>query len=332
MQNEYPSIKSYIVASHNNNNVFGRLSITSLGLTGLLFTDDGDVFYETLENGNNIAYISNGKGRKQSSCETQHSEVKKSHTPSSRESFGGETKTYRMAIACSGEFSNKYNNNLTTINAKINEYLTELNAIYERDIAITFQLAPNNNDIVFFNPATDGLDNNNKLPTAFSVISSNMNASDYEIGHVFHELPAPQNGGFTGSGVAGLGNVCKDGSNWFNNKSSGWSGCGGPYPTSFWMDIFAHEVGHQFNASHTFYGTSNFCGAVGQRSPGNGVEPGSGNSMMSYEGTCQGSGSCDNQNITPTSNFYYFHGHSIDQIRSYITTSGSCSNDACTII
>lgn len=326
MQIEYPTIKSYIVASHNNNNVFGRLSITPLGLTGLLFTDDGDVYYEVLKNGNNIAYISNGKDKVQSSCGTIHS-ANKTENYTNRDSYGGETRTFRMAVACSGEFSNKYNNNLTTINSKINEYLTELNAIYERDIAITFQLAPNNNDIIFFNPATDGLDDNNRLPTAFEVISSNMNAADYEIGHVFHELNDPGNGFFNGSGVAGLGNVCADGSNWFNNKSSGWSACGGPYTTSFWMGIFAHEVGHQFNASHTFYGTSNFCGASGQRSPGNGVEPGSGNSMMSYEGTCQANGSCSNQNITPTSNFLYFHGHSINQIQNYIAGAGNCSND-----
>lgn len=317
MQEKYPDIRSFVVRS-TDGKVSGRLALSPLGLSGLVFSPEGDIYYEPISGDTHKTYRADYR-KSSASCETNHERSDRSeHHHTSRTETGGQRRIFTMAVAGSGEWSNKYGNNLVTINSKINEYLTELNAIYERDLAITIELTQNNDDIIFFNPLTDGLDSNAPLTTAQLIISANIPASQYDIGHVFYEMTAPA-GGWTGSGVAGLGVVCDN-----TTKAGGWSGCGGPYPTSFWMGIFAHEVGHQFAASHSFYGTTGNCGASGQRDPASAVEPGSGNTLMSYEGSCGAQQSCDSQNITPGSSFLYFHSFSIEQIHDFIDNSASC--------
>ncbi len=316
--NRYPENRSYKVRGLKDNPISGRMSITTRGMSAMLYTSSGNVFIEPTEGKYHRAYDFDGSIFESFSCGTDHSNLKDQNASSVRTSIGSTERKYIIAIASSGEFSAKHGNNLANINAAITDFLTLLNTMYERDLAITFELTADNDDIIFFDPNTDGLNPANtttQLNTAQSVINSEIGSANYDIGHVFHELDPPANG-WIGAGVASLGVVCAS-----STKARGWSSCGGNYPNSFWMGIFAHEVGHQFSAPHTFYGTSGNCSGS-QRSVGNGVEPGSGNSVMSYEGTC--SSSCGNQNITPESGFLYFHGYSIGQIESFVSGSGSC--------
>ena len=318
--NRYPENRSYKVRGVDDPYISGRLSLTNRGMTGLLSTKHGHIYIEPIDTKNHKAYRHDPTVLQNFSCGTDHSDYKKPKGTTIRESSGDVERKYRIAIASTGEFSAKHGNTLANVNAIITDYLTLLNTIYERDLSVTFELIGSNDNIIFFDPSSDGLDptnSNTQLSSAQSVIGSTIGSANYDIGHVFHELSPPM-GGWTGSGVATLGTVCSS-----STKARGWSACGGPYPNDFWMGIFAHEVGHQFAATHTFYGTSANCGGS-QRSVGNGVEPGSGNSLMSYEGSCFANGSCTNQNITPGSGFYYFHGHSIEQVNNFIASSGSC--------
>jgi hypothetical protein len=316
----YPENRSYKIRGINDKYISGRMSITQRGISALIFTKSKSIFIEPTQDEYHKAYDYDGSVFETFTCGTDHSNFKPSNESTSRESYGANERKYTIAIASTGEFSAKHGNNLGTINGIITDYLTLLNTLYERDLAVTFELTADNDDIIFFDPNTDGLDpsnNNTKLNTTQSVINSEIGSGNYDIGHTFYEMDPPANG-WWGSGVASLGVVCSS-----SSKARGWTGCGGSYPNSFWMGIFAHEVGHQFDATHTFYGTAGNCGGS-QRPVGNGVEPGSGNSLMSYEGSCGASGSCDNQNITPQYNFNYFHSHSIDQIQTFVTGSGGC--------
>lgn len=315
--NRYPENRSYKVRSIKDKYVSGRMAITANGMTAMLYTKAGHLFIEPTDSGSHRSYNFEGSIMESFSCRTDHSNIK-GHTKSGvRTSIGSNQRKYIIAIASSAEFSAKHGNNLSNINAAITDYLTLLNTLYERDLAVTFELTADNDDIIFFDASGDGIESNNKLGSAQTVISNGIGSANYDIGHVFYEIPFSGNG-WTGSGIASLGVVCSA-----STKARGWSGCGGNYPNSFWMGIFAHEVGHQFDATHTFYGTAGNCGGS-QRSVGNGVEPGSGNSLMSYEGSCGAGGSCSNQNISPQANFQYFHSHSIDQIQSFVSSSGSC--------
>ena len=318
--NRYPENRSYKVRGVNDKMISGRMSITVKGMSAMLYTPDGNVFIEPANGKYHKAYKHDASIFESFACGTDHSNFKSPSPSSVRTSIGSTERKYIIAIASTGEFSAKHGNNLANINAAITDFLTLLNTLYERDLAITFELTANNDNIIFFNATTDGFDPSNsstRLNTAQSVINSEIGSGNYDIGHVFYEMNPPTNG-WWGSGVASLGVVCNS-----SSKARGWTGCGGSYPNSFWMGIFAHEVGHQFQATHTFYGTAGNCGGS-QRSVGDGVEPGSGNSLMSYEGSCGAGGSCTSQNITPESSFQYFHSHSIDQIQTFVSGSGSC--------
>lgn len=322
--NKYPQNKTYKITGGNLPFLSGRLAISPRGVRGLIYTDAQTVFVESVDGNQHISYIyskSSGFG-----CDADMEEYRASETSQERSttSIGDEITEYRIAIATTGEWSNERNDDLVVINDEINTYLTELNTIYEKELAKTFVLIDDNDDLIFFDPATDGLDENNRVASAQSTISGIIPSADYDIGHVFHEMTytGPAGGG-VGSGVAGLGVVCKS-----SRKAEGWTGVGGNYNTSVVMDIFAHEVGHQFNAAHSFYGTSNFCSGF-NRSAGSGYEPGSGNTMMSYEGICQANGSCtETHNITPISSTIYFHAHSVEQMLDYtdIWTCGTTTS------
>ena len=327
--NKYPENRSYKVRGIKDKYISGRMAVTANGLTALLYTQSGSVFIEPAEGKYHKAYNYDGSILQSFSCGTDHSNFKSEVSSSVRTSIGSTERKFIIAIASTGEFSAKHGNNLANINAAITDYLTLINTLYERDLAVTFELTSDNDDIIFFNPATDGIDPANsstQLNTTQSVINSTIGSANYDIGHAFYEMDPPPNGGWWGSGVATLGVGCTS-----SLKARGWTGCGGSYPNSFWMEIFAHEVGHQFAATHTFYGTSGNCGGS-QRSVGNGVEPGSGNSLMSYEGTCGATSNpmCDSQNITPESSFQYFHSHSVDQIQTFVSGSGSCYTSSST--
>lgn len=297
----------------------GRLCITPKGISAVIIKDGHNVFIESDANGktSSYLYIKNNDGEKHCGTDDSHEDGDRSHQKIGASRTGESLKTFKIAVAATGEFSNKRSNNLATINADIATYLSAVNAIYEVEISVNFILAVNNNNIIFFDPVTDGLDPSNPISTAQTVIGNAMPTATYNLGHVLHEITVSS--GYTYSGIAGVGVVC---STTGFNKASGWTGIGGAYNLAIVMEVWLHEIGHQFGANHTFYGTAGNC-AGSQRSANHGYEPGSGNTIMSYEGTCSSASPCTNQNITPYVNSFYFNAHSTEQMVAKIA-SVSC--------
>lgn len=214
--------------------------------------------------------------------------------------------TYRMALACTGEYGEAQGGNKDNVIARFAEAMNRMNVIYEQENAIRFQLIPNNDKLIFLNRFTDEYDFDG---TGIGLLGQNQTALDkligsanYDIGHVFTT---------TCSDVGGVvsGRVCNT-----NGKGRGVTCISGSI-TSAVNRIMSHEVGHQFSAGHSW----NNCPAyLGQLASGSAFEPGSGSTIMSY------AGSCGDQNISGD-NDVYFHVGSLVQISEHARIVTSCA-------
>lgn len=203
-------------------------------------------------------------------------------------------KTYRIAVAATGEYTS-FHGGKAAASAEIITAVNRLNSVLNIDMGVHLNLIVDNDKIVFTDPITDGYTNGdtesmiNQNPT---VISNFIPASNYDIGHVFGVATNGQ------VGLAQLGAVCT------NSKARGVSGLFTPKFDGFYIGVIAHEVGHQFAASHSFNKCIN-------ENAGTGWEPGSGSTIMSYAGSC-------GQNAMQNNSDPYYHGGSLGQMKSFV--------------
>ncbi len=217
-------------------------------------------------------------------------------------SVGATLKTYRLALATTGEYSVAVGGTTALVHAELVTATNRVIGIYERELAIRMTLVANNDSLIYLNSGTDPYSNNNAsslLTENQANLDSVIGSASYDIGHVFST---------GGGGLAGLGVVCRAG-----QKARGETGSSVPLGDAFYVDYVAHEMGHQFGGNHTFNGSSGSCS--GNRASSAAYEPGSGSTIMAYAGICGA------QDLQPNSD-PYFHGKSFDEIVTY-TTSGS---------
>lgn len=181
---------------------------------------------------------------------------------------------YRLAMSCTAEYGNIFAGSgtdaqkIANILAQMNITMTRVNGVYERDLAITMELIPNNDAIMYFGSTNSDPWTNEYNNKTQQVIDAAIGDSNYDIGHNFNT---------TGGGNAGcIGCVCTSGS-----KGSGYTGRSDPTGDPFDIDYVAHEIGHQFGGYHTQSNSSCRSGSGATE-----VEPGSGSSIMGYAGIC----------------------------------------------
>lgn len=222
-------------------------------------------------------------------------------------------RTYRLAVAVNGEFSQAVLDGTEITEAErkekvLSEIVADLvraNAIYERDFGIRLQLVENEDKIIFLDPATDPFTNSSGWNKEVQhTIDSLIGDENYDIGHLLVKVnTASDNDGNAGC----IACVCKTGV-----KGSGYTAHTDVTGDPLIVDYWAHEMGHQFGATHTF--SFQYEGTTTQ------VEPGSGSTIMGYAGI---TGIND---IQPHSDDY-FHAISIEQITDYIRSDsgGKCA-------
>jgi hypothetical protein len=232
-------------------------------------------------------------------------ESRDAYRPDAAEVSNGATmRTYRLALAATGEYTAFTGGTKATALAAQVVSMNRVNAVYERDLAIHMNIVANNDLIVYTDAATDPYTNNSGS-TMLGQNQTNLNnvigTANYDIGHVFST---------GGGGVANLGVPCG------TSKARGVTGSSNPVGDGFDIDYVAHEMGHQFGGQHTFNGTTGSCGG-GNRSGPSALEPGSGITVMAYAGIC-GAEDLAMHSIDT------FAVKSLEQIVAFKEAGGSC--------
>lgn len=228
----------------------------------------------------------------------------KAHAAADRNQDPVSLRKYRIAIAAKAEYSIFHGGTKPLVMSAIVEALNFIVAIQERDFAVRMELIPNNDTMIFFDPATDPYTGNLDSWITQNHIAMNniLGAANYDIGHVFGVAIA----GEPIVGLAQTPSVCS-----LFAKGRGGSSLDPPTGVAFYM-VAAHEMCHQMSGTHSW---NNCPPAQDQLAPGTAYEPGSGSTIMSYAGSCGASNVLNNNNTEQ-----YYHTISIEQVRTHVFT------------
>ena len=320
----HPEIITLSGISLNKPGMQVRITVSPYwGLRGMIIHGDKSVeFVQPLALGQNQYYMAFDPiyeprhplaGALQSKTETAidvsnlKTEITSRFSPGAPKPEGGleleqevQLKVYKFACACTGEFSQDNGGTKDAVFQKVTEFANMLNAIYERDVNIRLELIPESYDIIFLDPATDpytGTDVGGWMSQNTTNMYNVLGSTDkYDIGHVFARYL-----GGPAIGVAG-GLCCTQ----FKGRGcSAWYGP--PYGSEFFA-IVGQEIGHMWRSGHTF----NQCSVDSQYDIDSACEPGSGSTIMSYNGAC------GSNNIGGGGTALYYHACSIAEIRNFV--------------
>ncbi len=209
---------------------------------------------------------------------------------------GATLRTYRLALAVTGEYTQFFGGTVANGLAGVVSAVNRLSGVYENELSIRFKLIANESSLIYTNPATDpytNTDGSALLDENQTNLDSVIGNANYDFGHVFAT---------SGGGLAALGAV-----GFAGRKAQAETGSPTPDGDSFWIDYVAHEMGHSFNANHSFNTSSD-----SNRNGPTAYEPGSGSTIMSYAGIT-GSDS-DLQSNSDA----YFHSVNFDEIIAFV--------------
>lgn len=205
-------------------------------------------------------------------------------------------RTFRLAMSVTGEYTAYFGGTKAAALAAINNTMTRVNAIFEKDFSARMVLIANNDAVIYTSAASDPYSASSSMSNWNSQLQSTLTSvigeANYDVGHLF--------GATGGGGNAGcIGCVCVNGS-----KGSGYTSPADGIPSgdNFDVDYVAHELGHQFGANHTF--------SMSNEGTGANMEPGSASTIMGYAGITS-------QDVQPHSDAY-FHAISIQQVTNNI--------------
>jgi subtilisin-like proprotein convertase family protein len=328
---KFPQLKTYKGQGLDDPTATARFDWTPTGLHAIVLSSQGTAFIEPLAPGDTSNYLTYfnrdlSTDKLSLSCliseaEIAEAERRQANSPVTPQVFttGATLRTYRLAVAATVEFTNQFGGGteagaLSAITTLINQ----VNAIYQKEATITFQLVANELNIIYTSAEGDAYTNsspstmlNENLTNLDAVIGS----ANYDIGHVFGDITVGA-GSFSFSGIAQLGATCAAG------KYRGASTMGGntSFPHSIFVSGVAHEFAHQFNAGHTFNTTSGGCS--GQRSGTTAYEPGGGSTLMGYS-------ICSPSNLQSLTDLY-FHTGSLEAMVNWATGTGACASTTAT--
>ncbi|HNQ16390.1 MAG TPA: zinc-dependent metalloprotease family protein, partial [Pyrinomonadaceae bacterium] len=297
---EFPFLKTYRGQGVDDRSATVRMDFTPAGFHAIVLSANGAVYIDPLKNRPDDLYVSYFKKDRGSpgdfACgvDPVSANLTRGNTDADLSS-GATLRTYVIAIGANGEWTQAHGGGTVAgALAEITTILNRTNAIWEREFSIRFLLTASNAAVVFTNPATDPFvnDRNGIFPQSHPALANGIGTANFDVGHVFYE---GDNGG-----AAQTPATCST-----TLKGFGVSG----QVTSSNLDTFDHELGHQFNANHTF-NRSFIDNGNDQRFPPTAFEPALGSTFMGY--------GFNNES---------YHGASIAEITSYAALAGNVCAD-----
>jgi hypothetical protein len=185
LASRYPDIQSYVGFGTADKTAMIRFSVTVFGLHGFISSGkSGNTYIDTYTKDLNYYIVYNKKNIPNTrgfECLVQD-EVADMHepihfSPRNTNSINANTgifRTYRLAMACTIEFAafhvNAAGANNATLQAKkavvlaaMNVTMTRVNGIFEKDMALTMQLVPENDAVIFIDSDNFNNDNSSQL-------------------------------------------------------------------------------------------------------------------------------------------------------------------------
>ncbi|NMH27226.1 zinc-dependent metalloprotease [Flavobacterium silvaticum] len=308
LQARYPNIRAYVGKGVENKGSILRISSGVKGVQGMILRDGASSeFIEKYAADQQVYAVYESQRTKGSlpwTCSTEDQALANDVAPQAmarqQMSNAGELRTLRLAQSVNAQYTTYFGGTVPDALEGINNTLTRVNGVDERDLAVHLELIENTDDVIYTNATTDPYstpDNwNAEVQATLTAVIGNAN---YDIGHLFAVLPVPQGGG----GNAGcVGCVCVN-----NQKGSGYTSPSDAIPMgdNFDIDYVVHEMGHQLGGSHSF--------SYANEGSGTNVEPGSGSTIMGYAGIVPG------LNVQTHSDDYFVYANVI-QIQQNLAT------------
>lgn len=328
VQTQHPEIRTYSGRGVTDRSATCRVSVTPSGLHGFILSGQGVVFLDPVSRsapGTIISYHSDDPGLASLNAEIPEClggpEIDTTMQrpgggpPRAPTSHGSELRIFRLA-ACAAAPYTMYHSGPGVISRDsalvgIAVAMNRINAIFEREVAVRMVLVGGDSLI-----STDLADfsclDANHYSEIHRWLGRNIDTAAYDLAHLFTggkdaywvlpDYPC------SGAGGWGTGLVCTVG------RYRGYSGSPTPEGDIYYLLTLAHELGHQFSASHTHNS-----GTCGDRTAESAFEPGCGSTLMAY--TNRGGASIALQFLSDP----YFHRASLDQIISWTVQHAPCA-------
>lgn len=310
LQELLPEVKTFTGFEKGNHDRTAKIDFTSFGFRAAIFSSKETLLINPYYQGKESDYyvLFNQNNLKELSpvvCTVNNilSEIDLPQPSTLMSSRMNIKSVYRIAITTTGEYSH-----LVTGAESVNQTLeilistmNRVNGVYERELAVSFNLIANNDQVIFTNPLSDPYTCNDDtdclIDEAAVVLDNILNNANFDIGHIFCT---------EGGGLAALNSLCNE-----FTKGMGVSSSTGPDD----YYVILHEIGHQLGANHSFSSPSGTC--YGNGNPQTNYEPGSGSTIMSYAGNCAP------DNIQNSAD-HYFNAFSLHEMTTHISGAGNC--------
>lgn len=313
----YPHIRSFKIIHTTNPRIQGRINYSPAGFHAYIHSPKGKIFidpYASVSTAYHVAYYAKDVqidasqmpalrcgvhdivGEDSPLEDIDFDEIFQLEKSNNTELLS--LRTYRLALACTGEYAQAKGGTTEAVLATMNTAVNRINLIFEQEVAVRLVIIDRNEELIFLDPMTDPYSDARNgtalLAQNTSIINTRIGFGTYDIGHVFTR--GCDNGL---AGVANPSSVCQ------SNKGAGVTCHFTNDVERIAVDVMAHEIGHQFSCGHSWNNCPN---SAPQLSPDNAFEPGSGSTIMSYAGLC------GSNNVQPNADPYYNIGSLIDFI------------------